>query len=257
LKYVFKKVKGVFMIKGKLGIKIGVMCALVVGMSQATIITKSPSTTTASQGNTGWQDIKGVSYSYNDLDGNGQISVGETVTFSVTMEKTYWGTHDYDALKFWIDGKDASGNTTNLVTNTGIWDYDVSDNNMQYFEKSYDPYSYKPWTGGTNTFTFTYTFTTAGTYDITQSVMCSRDLSGLSNSDAKWDDNPTASDWKAWTENIQTNGTKGYKGQSLQGETERYSLTVTKSVPEPGTFSLIACGLMSLAGAAFFRRKKK
>jgi hypothetical protein len=233
------------MLKKNLGFKIGIMCALVVGMAQATTITKNLSTTSTSQGNTVWQDIQGVSYSYNDLDGNGQISVGETVTFSVTMEKTLWGTHDYDALKFWIDQEGTSG-STNEYTGTAIWN----------FTESNDNYS-----GATKNFTFSYTFETEGTYDITQSVMCSRDLSGLYyvvGYGNQWNDAPTSWDWDAWTEDIHSNGTKGAGGSNLQGETERGSITVvSKSVPEPGTFSLLACGLMSLAGAAFFRRKKK
>jgi hypothetical protein len=247
------------------------MCALVVGIAQANIITVNPTATTA-QGDTKWQDIKGVSYSWDDVDGNGQITVGETVTFSVTMEKTYWGTHDYDALKFWIDGKNTSGSTTNLYTSTldqGKWDFDPTNTNMKgksdttwkYVKKrdgsvkkvvdnivsktAEELYSYKQWTGGDTTFTFTYTFSDTGTYNITQSVMCSRDLSNLTTYG-------TSSDWAAWTEDIHT------LCSTTQGETEKYSITVvSKSVPEPGTFSLLACGLMSLAGAAFFRRKKK
>jgi plastocyanin len=108
-----------------------------------------------------------------------------------------------------------------------------------------DHYSYKPWTGGDKIFSFSYTFTKAGTYDLLASVMCSRDLSGLSG---LADDSPTKADWKAWGENFHVNR------QWLQGEDKTYRLTVA-AVPEPGTYAMMIAGL-GMLGAIARRRKQ-
>lgn len=224
------------MLKKALVSKIAISCVALIGLAQATTITITPATTTYTKGNTQWQDIKSVSYSWADADNDGLIAVGNKVSFTVDMHKTDWGMHDYDALKFWIDKEVSPSGTTNLLTSTGIWDFDPTNKNM-----TSDAYTSKKWKGGDKLFTFDYTFTTAGTYDITQSVMCSADLSKLA---APTSGAPNASDWNAWTEDIHKT-TKGY----IQGETEKYKLTVvTKKIPEPGSMSMILIGLVSLAG---------
>jgi hypothetical protein len=193
------------------------------------------------KGDISWQDIAGTSYTFVDTNGDGKINVGEKVTFTVDMHKSNWGTHAFDALKFWIDGK--SGN---LLTGQGTWVYDPTGNNLKYFNKPGDTYSYRPWTGGDKLFTFDYTFKTVGVFDIVASVMCSRDLSGLVGSA---DDKPTPADWNAWTESIHAQ--TGWR----QGETDRYKLTVVASqVPEPQTYAMLLVGL-GLIGFMARRRK--
>jgi hypothetical protein len=198
-------------------------------------------------GNTSWQDIKGTGYTLADLNGNGQIDVGETVTFTVDMHKQWWGTHDYDALKVWIDGSPLNPPSSTLYSQNFIWDYDPT--NAHYAPGQWTPYSNMAWNGGDKFFSFDYTFATAGDFYLTASVMCSADLSNLT----PWGsfDAPTGSDWNAWTENIHAGS-----GAYLQGEDERYKLTVLPSVPEPGTLSLSLLGLAGLALAGYSRKKK-
>ena len=178
--------------------------------------------------------------------------MGEKVTFTVDMHKNFWGTHDYDALKVWIDGTPINPPATTLRTEQFVWDYNAGIGN--YTDGSY---SWKPWNGGDKYFSFDYTFSDAGTYDLTASVMCSRDLSGLFYvSGDRWNDNPSQWDWDAWTQDVHLT-TKGPWGSPLQGETERYQLTVaTQSVPEPGSASLMFLGLTCLVGVVGIRRKK-
>ena len=223
-------------------------CAAIFGLAQATQLTAIANP----QKDTSWQNIVGTSYTFNDANHNGQINVGETVTFTVDMHKTYWGVHDFDALKFWIDGPANS----NLYTGQFVWDFDPTNANFTEYSRSgyRNPYtgqidhsdSWKPWKGGDKLFTFDYTFTTAGTYDLTASVMCSADLSGLSG----WaDGKPTQADWNAWTENVHT--LPGWR----QGETEKYQLAVIQQpVPEPETYAMMVAGL-GLIGFSARRRK--
>jgi PEP-CTERM motif len=215
-------------------LKVGISSLVLSGMVYATPITLTKGTTTSF--NTQWQDIAGVSASYIDVNSNSVLEVGEKVTFTVDMHKNTWGVHDFDALKIWID--DAIG--TNLMSDTGTWDFDKGVDNSSHYV-----YDNKVWTGGDKFFTFDYTFQTAGTYNFVASVMCNDDLRKLAN--------PTETvdqlDWNKWTENTV---------HPYQGETERYSLKVSKQdVPEPSSFSLMVLGLTTLGGALFMRRKKK
>ena len=212
-------------------------CALAVlgGLAQATDLTLVDSYV----GNISWQNIGGVSYIYADSNHDGQVNVGDTVTFTVDMEKTYWGTHRFDALKVWIDD-----GSTNLYSASFEWNYAPSHKNMKWFGKPGDPFSYKLLTKGDQYFSFDYTFTTAGTFDLAFSVTCSRDLSGLSG---PADDLPTTADWDAWTQDIHKVKT------GMQGEDKDYQLTVT-AVPEPETYAMLLAGL-GLIGAMTRRRK--
>lgn len=215
---------------------IGCGLAALAGLAQATDLT--PVETHV--GNTTWQNIGGLSYTFADLNHDGVLDVGDKVTFTVDMEKANWGTHRYDALKFWIDD-----GSTNLFTDTGKWFYDPTLENMKWYGKSGDTYSYRPWTGGDKHFSFDYIFTKAGTFDIAVSVTCSRDLSGFYG--GVRDDKPTKGDWKAWGEDIHASQ------PWLQGEDKDYRLTVA-AVPEPETYAMLLAGL-GLIGAVARRRK--
>ena len=231
--------------------KAGLGSAVLWGVIHADPVSMS-SIQTMSQGNLNWQDIAGVSYVWNDVNANDVLETGETVTFTVDMHKTNWGTHDYDALKVWIDDTPINPPSTTLLTEQFVWDYNAGV--ADYTDGSY---SWKPWTDGDRFFSFDYTFADAGTYDLTASVMCSRDLSGLYYvSGNRWNDSPTQWDWDAWTENIHQTAT-GAWGSALQGETERYELNVVaRSVPEPGSTALISLGLICLVGIMGVKRKK-
>ena len=211
-----------------------VLWATTAALAQATTLTP----TATYSGDLSWQDIAGVSYTYDDLNHDHRLDVGDKVTFTVDMHKTYWGTHDFDALKVWID----NSNGNNLFTHHYTWDFAKknSDGNK---------YSYMPWTKGDKTFSFSYTFTKAGTYDLTTSVMCSRDLSGLSG--GKADDKPTAADWNAWAENTH----EWYTSHKywIQGQTKIFEVSIP-AVPEPETYAMLIAGF-GLIGTIVRRRK--
>ena len=213
-------------------------CALAVlgGLAQATDLT--PVETHV--GNTTWQNIGGLSYTYADLNHDGLLDVGDKVTFKVDMQKANWGTHRFDALKVWIDD-----GSTNLYSKNFKWNYDPSHANMAWFGKLGDPYSDLDWTGGDKYFSFDFIFKSAGTFDIAVSVTCSRDLSTFDG--GANDDKPTKDDWKAWGEDI--HASKPW----LQGEDKNYQLTVA-AVPEPETYAMLLAGL-GLIGAMARRRK--
>lgn len=241
--------------KETIGLKAAIMFAAVVGMAQASPITLSP--TSLNSYNLTWQDIKNVSYTWNDVNHDNKIEVGETVHLNVTMEKNCWGTHDYDAMKLWVDGTCINTpNPTNVfdlktdpnAANKFMWDYNKGITDYTNESK----YSYKHWNGinddGKNlykTFSFDYNFTSVGVHDLIAGVMCSRDLSGLYGSP---NDVPTIYDWNNWNTNT----------SRYQGQTNKYQIQVCQaSAPEPSSFSLMLLGLSSLAGSLLIRRKNK
>jgi hypothetical protein len=231
------------MVKGTVGYKICIALVATVGLVQAGLISTNSSQFSKVGDidyNTNWQDIKSVTCAWNDADNDKILEIGEQVTFTVTMEKKYWGTHNYDALKTWIDNAPTIS-APYLDTKSFIWDYNAG----VYDYTNGSKYSYKPWMRGTKSFDVVYTFNQAGQYDFGASVMCSADLSNLVSS-GTWD-NPNQADWNAW----------GPLQNRYQGETEFWRLSVSKNVPEPGSLSLIFMGLMSLTGALFIRRKKQ
>jgi hypothetical protein len=208
----------------------------------ATMLTADPARNYV--GNTAWQNLGAVSYSFADTNGDNVLQVGEKVTFTVDMQKDNWGTHRFDALKVWLVDPSVRP-AANLYTGQFTWDY-ASGATVPYAGMANDPYSWKPWTQGDKSFSFSYTFSQAGSFDLLASVMCSRDLSDLVGSA---DDKPTAADWNAWTKNI-------HKGNgSLQGEDKTYHLVVAMApVPEPETYAMLLAGLGLMATVA--RRRK-
>lgn len=219
-----------------LGLTFGIAC-LGAGLSvHAAPIVLTP--TANYQKDLSWQEIKKTTYTFADANANNQVDVGETVSFTVEMAKKNWGRHDFDALKVWINTQSAPSSL--LYTDKGIWNF-ATGNNSPAFD-------YKPWLGGTKSFTFHYTFANAGLFDFTASVMCSADLSDLVGNK---DDKPTTADWNAWAQNIHT--LPGWR----QGETEKYTLQVhPAAVPEPGTMALFLLGFAGMAGFGRFLRRK-
>jgi hypothetical protein len=220
-------------------LKAAVACIAFAGIVQATPVTLTK--LWEYSGDETWQDIKSVSCSFTDSDNDNILEVGEAVTFTVVVEKDNWGTHNYDALKIWVDALPGV-ESPYLATENFVWDYNLGVNDYTNERK----YSSKDWKGGTQSFSQTVTFNTAGDYAFAASVMCSRDLATLSSSGNV--DNPVSKDWDAWYSNIHQD--KPY----LQGEDKAYKITVyAQNVPEPGILTLLGCGILSLA---FFRRKK-
>jgi hypothetical protein len=202
----------------------------VTGLAQAIELTPVSTIPAVSQE---WQNIGGTSYTFNDVNGNGQLNVGEKVTFIVDMQKTSWGQHDFDALKFWID---SSG--TNLLTEQFAWDFNGSADN-----KGDSSFDHLAWNGGDKLFSFDYTFLATGIFNLTADVLCSDDLAKLMHlpqSDALMSLN-----WDAW----QHNPTPSV----YQGETKGYTLTVLP-VPEPETYAMLLVGLGLLGFTARSRK---
>jgi PEP-CTERM motif len=231
----------------------------IAALTLASVVHAAPITMTATQNYTAnrtWQDIRSTVYDWADANGNNRVDVGEKVTFTVDMHKTAWGVHDYDALKVWIDTSPINPPASTLLTRNFVWDFDVDDSNMttdRWWNPStrrWEDVSFRPWTGGDRFFSFEYTFAAAGTFNLTASVMCSADLSGLSG---YANGTPTTADWNAWTQNIHGPG----GSRVYQGETERYQLQVYEAVPEPGTLALFGLGIMGFAGYGLSRRRKK
>jgi hypothetical protein len=229
------------MVKKGITIKFLAAGLLLAGLVQADIIQLTSSQflkTNQYTGNLSWQEIQSVTCSFND-DGDKILEVGENVTFTVTMAKDNWGTHNYDALKVWVD-KLPGIESPYYGTQNFVWDYNGA---TDYNGNS--AYSYKDWAGGTMSFSYSVKFLEEGDFGFAASVMCSRDLSGLNS--AGTPDVPVSADWAAWNPNAHQN--KSW----LQGEDEWYKLTVSKSVPEPTLISLLGCGLL---GLVFVRRRK-
>lgn len=198
-----------------------------IGAAQASSVTLAASSIIAKD--TTWQDIQKTAYSWNDTNSDGKVSVGETVTFSVTMHKYEDGRHDFDGLKFWF-----GDNTAAVEKKWGNW--------VRVDPNFNHPDSVVNWT---KTFSFTHTFAAAGSYDLAASVTCSADLSDLTG-----DKNVvTPSDWAAWTTDYHK------RNIWLQGETEFYNSFKVSAVPEPENYAMLLAGLGVLGAIA--RRKQK
>lgn len=228
------------MLKKSLVVKMLAVCAVAAVVAQADAV--SMASTQVNTFNLSWQEITGATWE--DASGDNIIEVGENVKFTITMDKNYWGKHDYDVMKIWLDGDvigAPSGTSTTKLKNSDyeyIWDFNKgvagSYNNSNY--------SWKSWKGADTSFTFIYAFDAVGTYDLTASVMCSADLSDIVGN---MDDKPDIRDFNGWTIN---------NSPRYQGETEKFRLSVVpRNVPEPSTISLLGFGLLSLL---FIRRKK-
>jgi len=122
------------------GCLLGIASLAFIGATQAAPITLAAITDYTAD--MSWQDIKNTSYTWADANGNNRIDVGEAVTFTVDMHKTYWGMHAFDALKVWIDNTPVSPPSTTLYTNHFQWDFATA------ASLGNDSYSYKQWTGG-------------------------------------------------------------------------------------------------------------
>lgn len=196
----------------------------VIGAAQATSLTAIDSI----QHNTSWQNIASASYTFSDVNSDGQLNVGEKLTFTIEMDKLYWGRHAFDALKVWIGG----------AVYQAQWNFSTATSLLN------DSYSYKPYIKPNKSFAFDYIATNEGPLDLYASVMCNADLSGLVHDQKEGSDGvATAADWAKWSYGI----------NRYQGEDKHYQLNVSP-VPEPETYAMLLVGL-GLLGFSARRRK--
>lgn len=166
----------------------------------------------------------GVSWSINGGGyGHDVITVGDDVTFQLTLSKVEWGRHAYDYLKLWIDW-----NNDKDFTDLGEMVYATAYKNTPNYEadgssSQFLNLDHSPKTVGTYYFTQSFDDINTGDYWLRARVVCNADV----GSDIK-NLSPTA----------------GY----YQGEIEDWKLSVTR-VPEPATMLLLGLGLLGLVGA--------
>jgi hypothetical protein len=171
----------------------------------------------------------GISWSINGgAFGHEVIGKGASVVFKADVYKELWGTHDFDALKIWIDSdKDKSFETSEEVL-AAKWEF----GSAAYTNNTWDGANF--YANVSKTFyTNAITFSDTGSFWLRARVVCSRDLDGGSYGDALIGnmDNFTS------TANFE------------QGETEDWSF----NVPEPSMLLLFGAGLSVLG---LIRRKK-
>ncbi len=199
-------------------------CVAVIGAAHATTLTAIDSV----KYDTSWQNIASASYTFTDANHDGKLNAGETLTFTVEMDKLLWGRHFFDALKVWIGDE----------VYTGQWNFSTKTSRLNdaYSDKLYD----KP----NKFFAFDYTATQEGPLDLYASVMCNDDLSKLVHDDKEGSDGiATAADWNKWSYGI----------NRYQGEDKHYQVNVSP-VPEPETYGMMLVGL-GLVGFTVRRRK--
>ena len=178
-------------------------------------------------GNTDLDD--GVLWSINGgVYGHDDITVGDDVTFQLTLSKVEWGRHIKDYLKVWIDW-----NNDKDFTDAGEMVYAAAYLNTPHTEADgtstqFLNSDHSAKIVGTYYFTQAFDNINAGDYWLRARVVCNADVGSNINNLS-----PTA----------------GY----YQGEIEDWKLAV-KSVPEPASLLLFGLGLLGLAG---IRRKMK
>lgn len=161
----------------------------------------------------------GVSWSINGGSyGNDVITVGDTVTFKFSVYKYFWGSHNTDWLKVWVDwnnDKDYTDNGENIYGAGWVFTPKgdtVADATKDFF------------------YTMTFDAVSVGDYWLRARVVCNFDVATLSAVSST--------------------------GYTFQGEIEDWKLTVQdkQQVPEPASLMLFGFGLLGIAG---LRRKIK
>jgi hypothetical protein len=161
----------------------------------------------------------GISYS--------TISHGATfdVTFTFTMYKQYWGSHDFDGLKVWIDWN----NDKNFADETPYvfyWDFKAENPGLNPYDLA----------GVSKDFTLKFEGVEDGSYWLRARVVCSADVFNDMDLYQPYGTTPS-----------------GFG----QGETEDIKFAndhEPSTVPEPSTIMLLGLGLVGVAGVKRIRK---
>jgi hypothetical protein len=191
---------------------------------------------------TKWQNIASIEWS-TDVGANwgtsSTVSVGQSVEFKVTMNKTDIGNHYADFVKVWID---MNGDGTFEQSEAVLFNYQVANSTYQNSGNTERPYTGQPFSFVSNAIKVTSTM--PSDLWVLARVTCSESLLTVANgSGYSWN--------QQWVEDPATTYTSDIfspTAQYKQGQSELVMLTV----PEPGTLALVTLAILGMG----WRRKQ-
>lgn len=194
---------------------------------------------------TQWQNIKNIEWSTDNgttWGTSSTITVGQSVEFKVTMDKTNIGNHFADFVKVWID---QNGSGTFDESESVLFDYRVANSTQQAWNNPERSYTGQPFSFISKAITVTSSM--PSDLWVLARVTCSESLLKTGANDYVW-----SNQWSSTYTDL--NNAKYYgtlfspTAHYVQGESELVKLTV----PEPGTLALFSVAML---GMGWIRKK--